>query len=326
MSEFLPSITPFAKPLDQLSTDARQAFAHNLFGGLCREDGRALGTYRTIVEAAIDDTRTDELTAKELFIAGNTEFNGYFDAKLSHGLLTYPRVSGFVNAIRKTKAAKTAIDIGTGSSAVLAVATALFHPGCTVEALEVSPLASESARRVIELFGLTDRIEVRNVDAFEVAPRVVDLVVSETFHMALGYEKGAILLNRYAKEARTLLPARAVIAAAITHAGYLAQNFTYIDTIDFRKIKDRIEGVMLLEEDSEGYQVLARSSLLTESGGVIVSPRLDPITSDDYIGTFSPPSNYSGEQRYVSFSYAHSTGAPSETFQTKIVTAKELTK
>ena len=309
------SVDTCIQPLTFLSQARRQELAKEYFDSMSSENVRALDAFRTVVEAAVAETQTNDYSVSEKRMAANNSLPaGYFDAQSSMKLLTYPRVSGFLNAIRTVEPASTAVDIGTGASAVLALATALYHPRCRVEALEISPHAAASARKVVEIFGLSNRIDVKNVDAFDEEVKPTDLVVSETFHMALGYEKGALLLHRYADEARTLLPARAAIAGAITHAGNLDQNFSHIDIIDFRNLKDKVQGVLPLEGDSKAYQVLARSILLTDSGIVIVAPQQDPITSDDYIGTFSPPPNHTGEQRYVSFSYSHSDGAPKKYF------------
>ncbi len=323
MTNILPPEVIRTYPLERISAARRQDYAYDLFDRISDGSRSALKEYSAEVALSVFGTQESNFTQCE---DSATLPIGYLTATGSQELLTGPRVKGFLKAIRDAEPAKTAIDIGTGSSALLAIATALFHPGCEVKAYEINQHASVSAQKIIELYGFGDIVEVINADVFDVTPTDVDLVVSETFHRALGQEQGALLLGRYATHARTLLPAKAVMSATVGHGGKVESAFRLIDIVDFRDAKHHVEGILPVPPDSFGYQVHGRSSLLTEQGVVIVGPDDDEITKPGFLGNFDPKFKSISKPKYVSFSYEHSAGMPSDTFEASVLTAEQLTK
>ncbi len=83
------------------------------------------------------------------------------------------------------------MDVGCGSFPILALAAALYHPKAEVQAIEIHPVAAESATGLIEIFGLSDRLHVVNAD---IGNHTIDpntsAAVTETFNAGLVDEPG----------------------------------------------------------------------------------------------------------------------------------------
>ena len=187
--------------IERLGTRARRENATNLFNGMAQLDNNMPATrFEGLVREVVGSIEGDEHREADKRRADEGSLpTGYFSAMDSAGLLAGEhRVYGFLQAIRRTPNVRRAIDIGTGSSALLAIATAVFQQKTErIVAYEINEVAAECARRVIELCGFEDLIEVVADNALDVPVKEADLVVSETFHRGLGNELGAKIMQHY---------------------------------------------------------------------------------------------------------------------------------
>lgn len=146
--------------------------------------------------------------------AGLYMSQGVFSAFGSAALvLTRARVCGFLGAIARAPQARSAIDAGTGASAVLAMGTALTHSRAEVAAYEADPEAAICAQTVVRLFGLDDRIKVVAADVLSAPLPEVDLGITETFGQVLAGEPGPLITARLSQVAHSVLPAAAKVLA-----------------------------------------------------------------------------------------------------------------
>jgi hypothetical protein len=101
----------------------------------------------------------------------------------------------------------SAIDAGCGSSAFLAVGTAMLHPNAEIQAYELNPTSAECARRVVKYLGLADRIKVRQGNALTIDFDEAIVGLSETFGAGFLREPGLEMIYRLAQKTRLVMPA-----------------------------------------------------------------------------------------------------------------------
>ncbi|HSW79625.1 MAG TPA: 50S ribosomal protein L11 methyltransferase [Candidatus Saccharimonadales bacterium] len=190
------------------SDQGRRDIAANVVAGMLHGDHAANSDYMYLVQdLLLNDVPLD------LVPQGLSAF-GLFPAGKSCTILQEEeRVSGFLRAIDRAPQAGSAIDAGCGSSAVLAVATAVMHPHAEVFAYELNPQAARCAQFVIELFGFKDRITVEAADVLSIEMPKVDLAVTETFGAALLWESGPKITSALGKVATTVIPTFAKLFA-----------------------------------------------------------------------------------------------------------------
>ena len=180
--------------ISSLQNGARARSATRAFVGLC--------------DKVIDETMSAERAADKATHPG--EFGAADSARL---VLNAPRVGGFLRAIGRAPQAGSVIDAGCGASALLSLGAAVSHDRAKVVAYEINGHAARCASRVVELFGLDDRITVVNDDVLTARLPAADLAVTETFSPALLAERGTLITATLAERAREILPAHVVINA-----------------------------------------------------------------------------------------------------------------
>lgn len=301
--------------LSSFGTRARQEYTTELFADFFGQRGQyAMQRFHSVAAHCLADSPDAVTFARDEFAADNGFLpQGYFSAKNTLELLNLHRVRGFMRGIGEADQVHAAIDIGTGATAVLALATAVMHPELRkMTAIELNPQSVTTAKKIIELCGFEDKIEVVCADGFLVPVEEVDMVVSETFHIALGFESGARLLHRYKDAARVLLPARADILAVAVPEGAddAIWQLEKVDSINFRNMKPRVEGTLTLPLTDQKIDVRAMSLLYSEQGTELIEPGADLITEMRTLKTLEPTLPDTAGRSGLSFSYIHSRGHP----------------
>jgi hypothetical protein len=170
---------------------------------------------------------------------------GYFETETWHGalspigsielLLDLPRLKGYIEAIGRWGKQEAAIDVGCGSFPILALAMALQHPQAEIEAVEIHPVAAETAEAVVASFGLSDRVKVVNADigAHPIDPGLT-AAVTETFNNGLLDEPGPQIVRLlHSAGIPTITPSYAQLRLLIgTDA-----TFQYVDLKEERHAK-----------------------------------------------------------------------------------------
>jgi release factor glutamine methyltransferase len=77
----------------------------------------------------------------------------------------------------------TIVEVGVGSG-IISILLALHYPNARFIAVDISPLALSVARRNIDAFGLSDRIELREGDLLSCVDEKIDLLVSNPPYIA----------------------------------------------------------------------------------------------------------------------------------------------
>ena len=110
-------------------------------------------------------------------------------------------------------------DAGTGAIPILAIYAALSSEKVRCTAIELNPNSAAIAEKVVEAFGLQDRIKILRTDAIKFEPeKQIDLLISETMHSGLTAEPMVQILsnlNKYLKEDGVALPSAVRIKAAL---------------------------------------------------------------------------------------------------------------
>jgi hypothetical protein len=190
------------------------------------------------------------------------------------------RVKGFLSAIARAPQAETVIDAGCGSSALLAIGAAVTHPRAEVQAYEINGPAAHCARAVIDLFGLSDRIEVAEADVLTADLPAADLAVTETFALGLLTEKGHQITEVLAQKAREILPDHAVIYACDENP--TPNTFWQRATVvDLRARNDEISGHLMSKGSGQrpisvyaAFYDARDEPILTEVGTNLTNPVL----------------------------------------------------
>jgi len=266
--------------LPHASIAERQAVASELVHGMLGLEGTANSTFRTLCQQVVAQVVGPQVPGKKIPLQTRGEFRPYGSA----GFVTHvPRVSGYLRAIQRADQAESAAEAGCGSSAVLAIATAEFHPRAEVAAYEVNAHAAESAARVVELLGLSERVHVIHANVFDTDLPTVDLGVTETFQAALFREPGVQISERLAKFARTILPAHIILGARDTGLDS-PEPWQVATRIDLSAHNPMIVG-KISSTDSGLRTVLAYASYYDARGHAVLATRgVDAITSSDEIG------------------------------------------
>lgn len=164
-----------------------------------------LGLCNKVIQTqnALDRTADDALP-REVFTATSS----------ANLLRSRARVSGYVRALSRVPAGiETAIDAGCGSTAILAIATAVLHPDARIRAADIHEPSLRCARKMVELCGLEDRIEVIKSNVLTDRQPFVDLAVTETFASGLTVERGQDITARLSTIANEILPAAVILSA-----------------------------------------------------------------------------------------------------------------
>lgn len=118
------------------------------------------------------------------------------------GFLTEaPRLGGFSRAIKRWPSQNEGIlDVGCGPIPVLSLVAAHLHPESNVTAIEVNQTSAECAARVVDLFGLKDRITVECLDFADYkVPEDINAAVTETFNTGLSVEPWPRIIHALAE-------------------------------------------------------------------------------------------------------------------------------
>jgi hypothetical protein len=213
------------------------------FIGSLQNGSRARSAVRAFVglcDVAIDETARPRPADEPSRPAW--EFLAADSARL---VLNAPRVRGFLKAIQRSPDATSVIDAGCGASALLSLAAAVRHPRSEVTAYELNSHAARCARRVVELFGLSDRIAVHNEDVMQADLPAADLGMTETFSSALLAEQGTRITARLGQHARELLPAFVVINACdVTVRDQRRAPWARAATLDLSETNELISGMV----------------------------------------------------------------------------------
>ncbi|MCA9347706.1 methyltransferase [Candidatus Saccharibacteria bacterium] len=118
------------------------------------------------------------------------------------------RIDGYVDAMKVAlDGARRVVDVGTGPGALLALIGVQLNPGIEkISAIEANARSAECARKLIELFGLEDQIEVIHGDGLSMSPIESDVMVTKAFSSGLMEEPGVLIAQHYAEAAGTCLP------------------------------------------------------------------------------------------------------------------------
>jgi precorrin-6B methylase 2 len=205
-------------------------------------------------------------------------------------LRSVPRVSGFLRAIERARQADTVLDAGTGSSALLAISSAVLHPKAEVCAYEINPRAAACAREMVRLFGLENRIEVRAADILRDKLPEVDLAVTETFGAALMGENGPKITQRLGGVAAQLLPAKVFLRASDSESGY--EEWSTAAELNMREDNRRVAGSFRSTTIASGrlVPIKVHASYYDEQGeGIITARNNDILTSPVVVGEIQIP-------------------------------------
>lgn len=120
-------------------------------------------------------------------IVGETEFFGLRMLVDRHVMAPRPETEVLVEQVIKRwkPGFRTILDIGTGSGCI-AVALAMNLPDCSVEAVDISDKALETAGRNVELHDLSGRIELIRADLFPENGKTYDVIVSNPPYIPSG--------------------------------------------------------------------------------------------------------------------------------------------
>jgi hypothetical protein len=189
--------------LQSASAPERGAIAERLIRGMQAGDPTANEAYWHICEQVIVDHDAHETEEDEAL--PRWEFSPSNSALL---VRNQNRVQGYLRAIARAPQARSVIDAGCGSSALLAVGTATTHPRAEVIAYEINPQAAACARTMVGLMGLSDRIHVETGDVLAADLPEVDRADTETFAAGLTVEPGLRIAAALGRVAHQILPAR----------------------------------------------------------------------------------------------------------------------
>lgn len=120
-------------------------------------------------------------------IVGETEFFGLRVLVDENVMAPRPETEVLVEQVIKRwkSGLRTMLDIGTGSGCI-AVALASNLPGCSVDAVDISERALETANRNIELHGLAGRVAPILGDLFPRGGQTYDAIVSNPPYIPTG--------------------------------------------------------------------------------------------------------------------------------------------
>jgi hypothetical protein len=305
--------------IHEKSSSDRQDVAVALFHEMVQPHGRfAVSRFRSLAEHCLYATASVHYEQQEERQKKDGQLpQGYLRALNSLRILEHPRVQGYLRGIQAARPPRRAIDIGTGSSALLALGIAAFHPEVEkVIAYECNPHAAACADKVVDMFGFRNKIEIIHADAFKVPLEETDLAISETFHVALGYESGAKLLHRYSEAAKTIMPTYAGIFAGIVGRNDpdSMSHMKMVDLLDFRRGREHVQGtVRYTPNQHETHDLRVMSLLYTEEGLELVRPGADDISAIRSLAELQPHEAIAGQEQRISFTYRHSEGDPAKT-------------
>lgn len=194
--------------LNESSAPARRAAAEQLVYGMARGDSGANEALLDVCRTVISDLGACDSDDPAEF--SRWEFTAERSAML---VCQVPRVQGYLGAIARAPQARTIIDAGCGSSALLTLGSAVFHPRAEMLAYEINPGAARCATAVLELFGLAGRASVQTADVTAATPPEADLAITETFAEGLLRERGVEISATLAKAAKEILPAAITLRA-----------------------------------------------------------------------------------------------------------------
>lgn len=120
-------------------------------------------------------------------ITGDTEFFGLRILVDENVMAPRPETEVLVEQVIKRwkPVFRTTLDIGTGSGCI-AVALAMNLPDCSVEAVDISDKALETAGRNVELHDLSGRIELIRADLFPENGKTYEVIVSNPPYIPSG--------------------------------------------------------------------------------------------------------------------------------------------
>lgn len=267
--------------LESSNRQARRMVAGQLIRAMSlpKPDTKANAAYRQLCN--------DTLSAFGLKSGSITDSkSGIFSADESASFLDdQVRVKGYLDAIGRTRNVGTAIDAGCGSSALLAVATAIAHPKAAVFAYEIDEKSAQCATRVVELLGLNDQVEVVHADVTTASLPAADLAVTETFYKGLRQEMGHHITPILARCATEVLPSTAIFFASDTypHTTPSWRQSAVIDlTIPSTSITGRIHST-----DSGDRPISIYTGFYDTRGEAILGQpgeRIDSITAPIWLG------------------------------------------
>ena len=292
--------------LEDLSAVSRRIYAEKLFTKMADGDIGAQYEFAGLVDMVIRDFRdaNDQLE--------DTAHTGEFSSHAACGFLyQQPRVTGYLSALRSEPTPESVIDLGTGPGALLALASAVYHQPSRIDALEINYQSVLAARKVAELYGLADEVEIHHVDAETHPLEEVDLCVTETFGQVLTSEPGVKLQRRYGQVARRLLPAAARVYASATFNGEKLNEWQEAGYVDFRTIGETYQGEIQFDwRRGEDPQFAFWTGLLTEEGGLLIPYAADEIATAVRIPNSFVPEPSDDGKAMVTFEIAHSTEKP----------------
>ena len=174
---------------------------------------------------------------------------------LSNGVHTYhhvmladvPRNVAYREAIDRSAAGKTILDIGTGTGllAMMAVRAGAKH----VYACDLNTTKADLARDVIEANGMSDKITVINRSSLDLDREAdlgggVDMVISELFSANVVGESLMLALSHAAKEltypGATFLPERCAIMGALAE-GKPRPDILNVEGFDLSLLNERLK-------------------------------------------------------------------------------------
>jgi SAM-dependent methyltransferase len=185
------------------------------------------------------------------------------------------RLKGFIGAIQEWDEPESVIDVGCGPFPVLALAAAALHKTAEVTAVEINSESASRAADVVDMFGLSDRVNVVNTD---IANHKIDAntsaAVTETFNAALALEPGPQIVRLlYAAGVPVITPSRAKLR-------FDAGNLNIFHWVDLRvDTHANIDLTELAENDIEIDEPPGISAAFYDDGGLVLGYDEDTISS-----------------------------------------------
>lgn len=300
--------SPLYEDLSAAATPERRRIAADLIYGMRAGDRSApFIAYQNLCRKVIENLGLYERATQR---RSGGQFSTIGSAALiSHG----SRASGFLAAIERsaearTSPARTIVDAGTGTSAFLAVGSAVYHPHAEIFAYDVNPKAIVCAREIIRLMGLSDRVRLFEADVLHAElPEDAHYAVTETFAEGLrGPEMGAKIAEVLARSSREILPSQVRLYAA-EGVPYRVEEWQLAADLKLAQNNEVISGRIM--SSGWGQQVVNVFAAFYDAHGcgIVTRPNEDTISNVTPIGSVYVPRLFTP----INFSYDAGPALPS---------------
>ncbi|MET0779675.1 MAG: methyltransferase [Candidatus Saccharimonadales bacterium] len=280
--------------LQNANTPKRLDTAGRLVDGMCGTNTSANRAFLGVCEEVIAAEGALETPGDESL--PRWEFPAHNSALLIN---IHPRVRGFLGAIKRAPQARTIIDAGTGSSALLAVGAAVMHPRAEVTAYEINEPAARCARAVVGLMGLANRIDVQVADVITTPLPKVDLAVTETFASGLLAEKGLEITEALARTAKEILPAYGVLYACDETVSS-DTRWQHASTVNFALPNSQLSGRLRSTNGGNRAVYVYAGYYDAREDPILAQPGSNNLTFPVHLGSVTVP----GAGANIDFSYA----------------------